>query len=84
MLTLSQEQETKIKRVNIIRLLVFIGILAVLGSILFLINNLFISFLLAFVISYLARPLIAPLERIGLSYNMSDPEKSSKAKTPPL
>ena len=71
MLTLSHEQETKIKRVNIIRILVFIGILTIIGSILFLINNLFISFLLAFVISYLARPLIAPLERIGFSYNMS-------------
>ena len=69
MLSLTAEQKTRLKRINIIRLLVFVGLLAVTGSVLFLINNLFISFLLAFVISYLARPLIAPLQRAGLSYN---------------
>ncbi len=71
MLSLTVEQKIRLKRINIIKLLVFVGLLTVLGSILFLINNLFISFLLAFVISYLARPLIAPLERAGLSYNMA-------------
>jgi len=71
MLALSTEQKTRLKRINIIRLLVFIGLLTVVGSVLFLVNNLFISFLLAFVISYLARPLIVPLERAGLSYNMA-------------
>ena len=71
MLSLTTEQKVRLKRINIIKLLVFMGLLAVIGSVLFLINNLFISFLLAFVISYLARPLIAPLERAGLSYNMA-------------
>lgn len=69
MLSLTAEQKTRLKRINIIRLLVFLGILTIIGGVLFLINNLFISFLLAFVISYLARPLIAPLERAGFSYN---------------
>lgn len=69
MISSTPEQKIRLKRINIIRLLVFLGILTVTGSVLFLINNLFISFLLAFVISYLARPLIAPLERAGLSYN---------------
>ncbi len=71
MLSLTAEHKTRLKRINIIRLLVFVGLLIVAGSVLFLINNLFISFLLAFVISYLARPLIAPLERAGFSYNMA-------------
>ena len=71
MLTLSAEQKTKIKRINIIRLLVFLGLLAVTGSVLFLVNNLFLSFLLAFVISYLLRPVVISLERTGLSYNTS-------------
>ena len=69
MLSLTTEQKTRLKRINIIRLLVFLGILSILGGVLFLVHNLFISFLLAFVISYLARPLIAPLERAGFSYN---------------
>ena len=69
MLSLSAEQRKRLKQINIIRLLVFLGLLTLATSLLFLINNLFISFLLAFVISYLARPLIAPLERAGLSYN---------------
>ena len=71
MLALSPEHKTRLKRINIIRLLVFMGLLTVTGAVLFSINNLFISFLLAFVISYLARPLISPLERAGLSYNMA-------------
>ncbi len=69
MISLTTEQKTKLKKINIIRLLVFMGLLIVAGSVLFLVNNLFISFLLAFVISYLARPLISPLERAGFSYN---------------
>ena len=69
MLTLTAEYKARLKKINIIRLLVFVGILAVTASLLFMIHNLFISLLLAFVISYLARPLIAPLERAGLSYN---------------
>ncbi len=69
MLTLTAEHKARLKRINIIRLLVFVGILAVTVCLLFMINNLFISLLLAFVISYLARPLIAPLERTGLTYN---------------
>ncbi len=71
MLSLSTEQKTKIKRINIIRLLVFLGLLAITVSVLFLVNNLFISFLLAFVISYLLRPVVISLERTGLSYNSS-------------
>ena len=71
MLSLTVEQKVRLKRINIIKILVFLGLLTVIGSVLFLINNLFISFLLAFVISYLARPLIASLERAGLSYNMA-------------
>ena len=51
--------------------MVFVGLLIVVGCVLFLVNNLFISFLLAFVISYLTRPLLPPLERVGLSYNMA-------------
>ena len=69
MLSLTTEHKIKLKKINIIRLLVFLGILIVTGSVLFLIHNLFISVLLAFVISYLVRPLIAPLERTGFSYN---------------
>jgi len=69
MWTLTQDQKKRLKRINVIKLLVFLGILVVGTSILFLINNLFVSFLLAFVIAYLARPLIVPLERAGFSYN---------------
>ena len=71
MLALSAEQKIKIKRINIIRLLVFLGLLAITGSVLFLVNNLFLSFLLAFVISYLLRPVVISLERTGLGYNTS-------------
>lgn len=71
MLSLKAEEKTKLKKINFIKLLVFIGILIIISSVLFLINNLFISFLLAFVISYLIRPLIIYLERANLSYNIS-------------
>ena len=71
MLTVTTEQKNKLKHINIIRLLVFLGILAISASLLILMNNLFIALLLAFVISYLVRPLIVLLERSGLSYNPS-------------
>ena len=73
MLSLTAEQKSRIKRINIIKLLVFIGLLGVTGSVLFLVNNLFISLLLAFVISYLVRPFIVSLERASsrLNYNQS-------------
>ena len=71
MRSLTAEQKDRIKKINIIRLLVFLGLLTVTAAVLFLVNNLFISCLLAFVISYLARPLIPPLQRAGLSYNTS-------------
>ena len=71
MLSVTTEQKNQLKHINIIRLLVFLGILAVSISLLVLMNNLFIAFLLAFVISYLTRPLILPLERAGFSYNQS-------------
>lgn len=71
MLFLKAEHKIRLKRINIIRLLTFIGILLILSSVLFLINNLFISLLLAFVISYLVRPLIVYLERANLNYNTS-------------
>ena len=69
MLSLTAEQNKKLKHINIIKLLIFLGILGVAGSLLFLINNLFVSLLLAFVISYLVRPLLMLGERAGLSYD---------------
>ena len=71
MLSITAEQKNRLRRINIARLLVFLGILAVSVSLLVLMHNLFISLLLAFVMSYLARPLIFPLERAGLNYNQS-------------
>ena len=71
MLSLTSEQQIRLKHINIIRLLVFIGLLGALVGILFAIKNLFISLLLAFIISYLVRPFIYPLERAGLGYAQS-------------
>ena len=71
MLSLTLDQKNRLKRINIIRLMVFLGLLTAIGSLMVLVNNLFICILLAFVISYLVRPLILPLERAGLSYNQS-------------
>ena len=71
MLAVTTEQKNHLKHINIIRVLVFLGILVVSVSLLVLMNNLFIALLLAFVISYLTRPLILPLERAGFSYNQS-------------
>lgn len=69
MLSLKAEHKTRLKRLNIIRLLAFISILIISSSLLFLIKNLFISLLLAFVISYLIRPLIIFLKRANINYN---------------
>ncbi len=71
MLSITKEQKNRLKRINIVRLFVFLGILVISVSVLVLMHNLFIALLLAFVMSYLARPLTAPLERAGLSYNQS-------------
>ena len=71
MLSLTPEQKLRLKKINIIKLCVFLGLLTALGAVLVLINNLFISLLLGFVISYLIRPLLAPLERMGLQYNQA-------------
>ncbi len=67
----SLEQKNRLKHINIVRLLVFLGILTISVSLLVLMHNLFISLLLAFVMSYLIRPLILPLERAGLTYNQA-------------
>ena len=71
MLALTQEQKKRLGRINIIRLLVFLGILTAMGALMVLINNLFISLLLGFIISYLVRPMVIPLERAGFSYTQS-------------
>jgi len=69
MLSITTEQSRRLKQINVIKLLIFLGLLVVGISCLFLINNLFVSLLLAFVISYLARPLLVLLERAGLTYH---------------
>ncbi len=71
MLALNEEQKKRLRYINIVRLLVFLGLLVVVGTILIKVNNLFISVLLAFVISYLTRPCITILERAGFSYNQA-------------
>ena len=71
MLSLTSEQQHRLNRINIIRLLVFLGLLTAIIGLMVLVNNLFICILLAFVISYLTRPLVFQLEKAGLSYNLS-------------
>ena len=71
MISLTSEQKQRLNRVNIIRLLVFLGLLTAIISLMVLVDNLFICLLLAFIISYLIRPLIFQLEKAGLGYNLS-------------
>ena len=71
MISLTLEQKNRLSRINIIRLLVFLGLLTAIISLMVLVNNLFICLLLAFIISYLSRPFVFQLEKYGLSYNLS-------------
>ncbi len=69
MFALTTEQKKQLKSINTWKLVVFLSILLVIGCVLFLVNNLFVSLLLAFVLAYLSRPVLVFFERAGLSYN---------------
>ena len=71
MFALTLEQKNRLKRINTLKLVVFLSILGVAGTVLFIVNNLFVSLLLAFVIAYLARPLLVLLERAGFGYHQA-------------